>query len=90
MELRTVGDALIYLGAIAAALAAIGLVARWAVVVPLRRWLQEQIQPPLERVHAEMSPDSGLSLRDAVTRIERAQERLGSRLADHLANHPGS
>ncbi|MGW5259704.1 hypothetical protein ACWEQG_01935 [Microbispora sp. NPDC004025] len=43
MTIRDLGDAILYAGALAAALAAIGVVARWAVLRPLKKWIAEQI-----------------------------------------------
>lgn len=90
MDVRTVGDALIYLGYLAAALAAIGVVVRVAVVRPLQKWLREQIKPQLAEVHAEVTPNHGGSMKDAVGRIETAQKTLAARFEDHLSNHPGA
>ncbi|MEU9022351.1 hypothetical protein [Actinomadura sp. NPDC048394] len=93
IDLRDLGGALIYLGYLAGALAAIGVVMRYVVlrwvVLPLKTWLREQIKPRLDDVHAEVTPNHGSSLKDAVTRIEQQQHELAQRLTDHLTNHPG-
>ncbi|WP_301177243.1 hypothetical protein [Actinomadura geliboluensis] len=83
LDLRDVGAAVIYLGMIAGALAAIGIVVRVVVVRPLQKWLREQIKPQLAEVHAEVTPNHGGSIKDQVTRIDQ-------RLTDHLTNHPGA
>lgn len=90
IPLRTIGAAVIYLGMVAGALAAIGVVLRFAVVRPLQKWLREQIRAPLTEVHAEVTPNHGGSLKDAVTRIEAAQRAESQRLTDHLTHHPGA
>ncbi|MBO2459367.1 hypothetical protein [Actinomadura violacea] len=94
IDLRHVGSALIYLGYLAAALTAIGIVMRWVVLRwvmrPLKTWLREQIKAPLEGVHAEMLPNHGGSLRDAVNRIETRQNAMSERFRDHIINHPGA
>jgi hypothetical protein len=93
IDLRDLGGALIYLGYLAGALAAIGVVMRWVVlrwvVKPLKTWLREQIKAPVDDVHAEMSPNHGSSLRDAVNRIEARQNAMAERFRDHILNHPG-
>lgn len=100
IDLQDLGSALIYLGYLAGALAAIGVVMRWVVLRwvmrPLKAWLREQIKAPVDQVHAEMSPNHGSSMRDAVNRIELRQrelsgrqDELGERVRDHLINHPG-
>lgn len=101
IDLRDLGGALIYLGYLAAALAAIGAVMRWVVLRwvmrPLKTWLREQIKAPVDDVHAEMTPNHGSSLRDAVNRIETRVNRIearqdehAQRFRDHLIKHPGS
>jgi hypothetical protein len=90
INLQAVGAAVIYLGMVAGALAAIGVVLRVAVVRPLQKWLREQISPQLAEVHAEVTPNHGGSLKDAVTRIEAVQQADVQRLTDHLTNHPGA
>lgn len=86
MQVKDVGDAVLYVGAICAALAAIGavvaVVGRWAVLGPLKRWQERNLVQMLAETHAQVTPNGGSSMRDAVTRIER-------RLADHIANDHG-
>ncbi|WP_433225627.1 hypothetical protein [Actinomadura formosensis] len=43
-----------------------------------------------EAVHAEVTPNHGTSLKDAVTRTEQKVDQLDRRFTDHLINHPGS
>ena len=86
--MKDLGDWVIYLGAIATALAAIGLLLRYLVVRPMKRWIAEQVKEPVDAVHAEMSPDHGHSLRDAVNRTEVKVDTLARRFDDHLINHP--
>ncbi|MCI0687226.1 MAG: hypothetical protein L0Y54_08325 [Sporichthyaceae bacterium] len=93
MTIRNLGDLIIYAGAVAAALAAIGAVLRLVVVRPLKAWLaehiQEQITKPLGEVHTEVHPNHGASLRDAVTRTERKVTALRKQFDAHLRNHHG-
>ncbi|MFD0883720.1 hypothetical protein ACFQ08_04010 [Streptosporangium algeriense] len=99
MTIRALGDLVVYLGAVAAALAAIGVVVRWAVVRPLKKWVAEQVgmvrestaavQETADKVHAEVSPNHGQSLKDTVNRTESKIDMLTQRFDDHLRNHPG-
>lgn len=99
MTVKDFGDALIYLGALAAALTAIGGLLYWVAVRPFRRWLREQIGEVRETaeqtrvaaaaVHAEVTPNHGSSMKDAVTRTEQKVDQLDRRFTDHLINHPG-
>lgn len=105
MTIRDVGDVILYLGAIATALVAIGALLRWAVVRPIKKWITEQISPvrqttaavqkntqavkeTADRVHAEVTPNHGGSLKDVVTRTELKVDVLTQRFDDHLINHP--
>jgi hypothetical protein len=95
MTVRHLGDLIIYLGAVAGALAAIGALLRWGVVKPLKRWLAAEVRGPLDEtrtsaaaIEAEVSHNHGTSLKDAVTRTEVAVQTLSARFDDHLINHP--
>ncbi len=98
MTFRDLGDIILYLGGVATALAAIWLVLRWAVLRPLKRWIGEQIrqvkqgteavQETANAVKAEVTPNHGNSLKDAVTRTEIKLDALTRRFDDHLINHP--
>ena len=97
MELHDLTDGLIYLGYLAGAVAAIGVVVRVGIVRPLKTWIREllreqiaTVRDPLAEVHAEVTPNHGSSMKDAVARIEQQQTLLAQRLTDHLANHPGA
>lgn len=57
MEIKTLGDVVIYLGAVAAAVAAIAGIIHYVLVKPLRRWIREQVKEPLEK---QVSPNGGL------------------------------
>lgn len=83
------GQYVIYAGELAGAVVAIGAVARIVVVAPLKKWLREQIQPKLQEVHAEVTPNHGSSLKDAVDRTETAVTELRQALRDHIEHHPG-
>lgn len=49
ITIRDVGDALIYLGAIAAALGAITVVVKWAVVQPLKTMIRTEVRQVREQ-----------------------------------------
>lgn len=100
MTVKHLGDVVIYLGAIAVALTAMGVLLRRLVVMPLKHWLKEQIsqtrnaveavQETANAVHAEVTPNHGSSLKDAVTRTEIKVDALAQRFADHIDHHPGA
>jgi hypothetical protein len=54
-----------------------------------KKWLRQQVSEPLGRVEMEVSPDHGMSMKDAVDRTERAVEELGRRFEDHLRTGHG-
>lgn len=56
MTVKTVSDALIYLGLVAGALTGIGALIQYVMVRPLRRWIKEQVKDPLEK---QVSPNGG-------------------------------
>lgn len=88
MGLKDIGDFLIYLGAIAAALTAIGVLLRFTVVRPLMNKLKEELIPKTNVIHAEVTPNHGSSMKDQITRTETKLDALEQRFADHLVNHP--
>jgi hypothetical protein len=100
MTIKHLGDLIIWVGAVAAALTAIGGLFYWVAVRPFRRWLKEQInqtrgaveavQETAQAVHAEVTPNHGSSLKDAVTRTEVKVDALAQRFADHIDHHPGA
>lgn len=99
MTVKDLSDFVIYAGAFAAALSAIGYLLYRIAVRPTLRWLKAEIgatreelgatRQTAEAVHAEMSPNHGSSLRDAVDRAEVKLDSLDGRLAEHIRNHPG-
>lgn len=50
----------------------------------LKKWLRQQVSEPLERVHNEVNPDHGRSLKDTTERIEVKVDNLTGRFDDHL------
>jgi hypothetical protein len=82
-------SAVIYAGELAGAVVAIGAVARFVIVNPLKKWLREQIKPNLDAVHSEVTANHGSSLKDAVDRTETAVDELRVALRDHVEHHPG-
>jgi hypothetical protein len=49
-----------------------------------KRWVRKQVSEPMRRVEMEVSPDHGLSMKDAVDRTEQAVLHLARRFEDHL------
>lgn len=93
MTIKHLGDLIIWAGAVAAGLSAIGWLVYRLFVRPGVRWLREQVtetRTVAEAVHAEVTPNHGGSLKDAVTRTEIKVDALSQRLADHISNHPGA
>lgn len=98
MTFKEFGDLLIYLGAVAAALSAIAWLLYRVAWRPFVRTLKAELGATreaaeagtltAEAVHAEMSPNHGTSLRDAVDRAEVKLDSLDERLSDHIRDHP--
>lgn len=89
MTLHDLGDLIIWLGAVAAALTAIALVVRRVVVTPLKNWISEQIREPVTAIRAELSYNHGTSMKDAVHRTELKLDELATRLDTHIGEHIG-
>ena len=92
--MRHLGDLIIYLGALATAMPLLGAVARLFIVRPLKRWLAAEVGAPLAEtrtnsaeIRAEVSHNSGSSLKDAVRRVETKVDTLTLRFDDHLRTH---
>jgi hypothetical protein len=51
--------------------------------------LTKSVADNLRSLHAEMQPNHGSSMRDAIDRIERSVEDLKLELARHLGAHEG-
>jgi len=58
----------------------------WRVV---HNTLTKSVAENLKDLHAEMVPNHGSSMRDAIDRIERSVEELKIELARHLGAHEG-
>lgn len=99
MTVKDLSDFVIYAGAFAAALSAIGWLLYRVLWRPFVRTLKDELgatreaaeagSQTAEAVHAEVTPNSGHSIKDVVDRTERKVDALGRRLADHIDNHPG-
>ena len=89
MTTGQIGQLIIYAGELAGALAMLGVVARFLIVNPLKKWLREQIKAPMDQVHAEITPNHGSSLADAIRRTETAVDEVRAGLVDHITRHPG-
>lgn len=91
MTVRDVGNLVVYLGAIAAALTAIGVVFRFAVLRPLRRWAERELRGPMQAIGTEVGADSqGPTLKDLILNTSWRMTNLERRFDDHMKNHPGS
>lgn len=99
MTIRDLTDLVIYAGAVAGALTAIGWFIYRVGVRPFVRWLKAEIGATREQladtqqtaaaVHAEVTPNHGSSMKDAVNRTEAEVRQLRRDLTDHITNHPG-
>jgi hypothetical protein len=87
ITLKDAGDFLLYLGGIAAALTAIGLVVRFAVLKPLVNHIKEQVSPPLDKVYSEVRHNGGKTMKDQLTSVDKKLTLLSKRLDEHLENH---
>lgn len=45
------------------------------------------VEARVNRMYREMKPNGGSSLRDAIDRIERKQDRIESKIDDHITWH---
>lgn len=86
MEIKTLSDMAIYLGTVAGALVAIGVVLRYILVRPLRRWMIEQVRDPMHamaadvgEVAAEVGATSG---NDGEPRLKEVVLSTGLRVTD--------
>lgn len=84
IDLKTVGDVVLYLGGLATALAAITYLVRRAVLTPLKAWIKEQVGRPLQEVHHEVTPNSGSSMKDDVTGVRETVDNLAKHLTSHI------
>lgn len=81
---KEITDFLIYLGSIAIALAAIGVVIRFMVVRPLQNWIREQVGRPLAKIHDEVTPNGGQSIKDDTQATRSDLDQLKKALDAHL------
>ena len=89
MDTPQVDDLIIMLGQISAALIAISGVAAIAYKIFFKK-----LADKLERINQELHPNGGTSLRDAINRIEKAQEEIKEdskdireKIDDHIQWH---
>lgn len=98
ITIKDLGDVVLYAGALAAALGAIGVLFRYAFLHPLKRWLTEQITQrisvPLHTVKSEVTSNGGSSMKDRVGDTKQAVQRLDDKVVTlserfdrHLENH---
>ena|SRR5260221_12362698 len=55
INLHNLANIIIYTGALATALIAMGILLRWVVVRPLKRWISEEIREPLANLKTQIS-----------------------------------
>lgn len=87
ISLKDLGDTVLYIGGVAAALTAIGLLMRFVVLKPLVRHIKEQVSPPLAKVYTEVHTNGGSTMKDQLTSIEKKITILSKRFDEHLENH---
>lgn len=93
ITIKDFGDALIYVGAVAIALGAIGGVLNYVVVRPLKRWMADQITQrvamPLDKVQHEVTAngDGRGSVKDQLGRLDAKVTLLSQRFDKHLESH---
>lgn len=93
ITLEALGNGVIYAGAIAVALAAIGAIFRYTVLSPLKRWIHEvitqRVTKPLDSVKHEVvaNGDGRGSVKDQIGRIESQIHILTERFDRHLETH---
>lgn len=87
IDIKTVGDVVLYLGGVAAALGAIGVVLRFAVLNPLKRWITEQVGNPVQEIRHEVTPDHadpGSSMKDDLAGVREGLDALNKHLTTHI------
>jgi hypothetical protein len=87
VTISNANDILTAVGAACIALLAIGGVVRWAVVRPLKNFIDREVKGPLSIVRNEVTENQGLSMKDAIGRVENRVSTLDKRFADHLTLH---
>lgn len=98
VTVKDLGDLILYLGAVAAAIAAVGVLFRYAFLHPFKRWMTEQItqriSAPLNTVKAEVTNNGGSSMKDGVQDTKKAIQYLDAKVTTlserfdrHLENH---
>ncbi|MFI0406570.1 hypothetical protein [Actinomadura sp. 3N508] len=82
MTIKELGEVVIWVGGVAAAVAAIGFLLRGA-------WRTNRRFVRIADAVTELSPNSGHSIKDTVDRIETKVDGLDERLTQHINHHPG-
>lgn len=85
MTIVHLGNLIIYIGAVVTAMTGILFAGRWVIVRPLKKWIEEQIQP----VKDEVSRNGGSSMKDSSVRTEEKVDALAESLLAHITDHPG-
>lgn len=84
VDIKTLGDFVLYLGALATALIALGALLRYVVLRPLKNWIKEQVGDPVAEIHHEVTPNSGSSMKDDMTGVREAVDALNKHLTTHI------
>jgi len=91
VTLKDLGDVIVAVGAVCGALLLIAAVVRFVVLRPLKTWITKDLAPkilePLHVVKDEVTENKGLSLKDAVVRVESRVGTLSARFDDHITLH---
>ncbi len=84
MTIRDTGDLIIWIGAICAAIFAIGAIVHWSIMKPLRAWIVETVAKPVNEVKDEVKSNAGVSMKDTIDRIEIKVDALDKRFSNHI------
>lgn len=84
IDLKTLGDLVLYLGAVATALVAIAYLFRRIVLLPLKAWIKEQVGDPVQEIRHEVTPNSGSSMKDDMSSVRESVDALTEQLTGHI------
>jgi hypothetical protein len=90
VTVQELGELLIWLGAIAGALLAIGTVLRLWVVNPLKRNTNVELQSVkanVAKVLAEIAPENGVRMGERLNGVELRLAAVETRVGDHITTH---
>lgn len=90
MTVRALGELIIWAGAICTALFAIGMLLRVAVVNPLKRNTNaelETVKANVQKVLTEVAPESGVRMSERLYGVELRLGAVENRISDHVITH---